>query len=323
MTQPDKTAAKDDRTLIRPLLIAAAVAAILAVTAYLLIVRTRLGQRFDNAALVGSLQQSDTSRLHDASFLGHITTKSFAAALIGMVLIGLARRRPRLGVTVAATALVGLLGIDFIKDHVLTRPFLVASDATRTANTFPSGHTAIAIGGAFALVVLSPPLIRGVVAILAGAYSWAVAADVQSAGWHRPSDAIGSVLICFALICVAVVVLARFRPRSEGRRLTHVPAYVVLGAVLVFSLSLSIYNAVRVLHALRVSADAVTFTHSVLNAAYLFSINLTVAMVVFALISLLVLLGPFDFDAPYASRKTLASRPEPPEELAPSTSSAP
>lgn len=296
------TMSEDDRALVRPLLIAASVAAILAVTAYLLIVRTRLGQRFDNAALIGSLQQSDTSRLHDASFLGHITTMSFAAALVVLVLIGLVRRRRRLGVTVALTALVGLLGTDFIKNHVLTRPFLVASDSVQRTNTFPSGHTAIAIGVAFALVVLSPPVIRGAVAILAGAYSWAVASDVQSAGWHRPSDAIGSVFICFALICVAVVVLARYRPRNVGGRPTHVAAYIVLGAVLVFSLTLSIYNALRVLHALRVSADAVTFTHSVLNAAYLFSINLTVATVVFSLIALLVLLGPFDFDAPYPSR---------------------
>jgi hypothetical protein len=313
------TTTKNDRDLTRPLLIAAVVAAALAVTAYLLIVRTTLGQRFDNAALVGSMQQSNSSRVHDAFFLARINTRSFTAVLVVMVLIGLARHRPRLGATVALTALIGLLGTDFIKKGILTRPFLVSSDSTRSANTFPSGHTAIAIGCAFALVVLSPPLVRGLVAILAGSYSWAVAADVQSAGWHRPSDAVGSVLICFALICVAIVVLVRMRPISEGRRLTHIPAYVVLGGVGLFSLTVSIYNAVRVLRALHGSADAATFTHSVLNAAYLFSVNLTVAIVVTALISLLVLIGPYDLDAP----RPVMTRPSlkaPPEAPAPSSS---
>ncbi|HWA67980.1 MAG TPA: phosphatase PAP2 family protein [Mycobacteriales bacterium] len=301
------------RELTRPLLIAAGLAAALAAAAYLLIVRTRLGQRFDNAALVGSKEQSSSSRVHDAFFLARINTHAFVGVLLVMVAVGCLRRRPRLGVTVALTALISLLGTDFIKKVVLTRPFLVSSDAGRSANTFPSGHTAVAIGCAFALVVLAPPAIRGIVAILAGSYSWTVAADVQSAGWHRPSDAVGSVLICFALICLAVVLLWRARPVSDGRRVTHIPAYVVLGTVGVFSLTLSTLNAARVLKALHGSADSVAFTHSVLNDAYLFSVNLTVAIVVTALIALLVLMGPYDLDAPRVSR------PAPPATPAPST----
>jgi hypothetical protein len=79
---------------------------------------------------------------------------------------------------------------------------------------------------------------------------------------------------------------------------------------------------VRVLRALHGSADAATFTHSVLNAAYLFSVNLTVAIVVTALISLLVLIGPYDLDAP-RPKMTRPSRPAQPEAPVPSPSSAP
>ncbi|HEX3708161.1 MAG TPA: phosphatase PAP2 family protein [Mycobacteriales bacterium] len=287
------------------LLIAAAFSAGLAAVTYLLMVRTVLGQRFDNAALLGSLEQDPSSRVHDIFFLERINAASFAAVLLIIVALGFARRRRVLGVSVAVAALVSVNGTDLLKDGVLTRPFLVADDALRRANSFPSGHTATAISCALALVVLSPPAIRGLVAILAGSYSWIVAADVQTAGWHRPSDAIGATLICFAVICVVAALLVRRRPTGSGLRLTHVPAFAVLIVVWGVSMTLAALNSVRVLRFLAHTSEPVQLTHALLNESYQFSVNLTVAIVVTALIILLLLLGPYDLDEP-ATRATPA-----------------
>ncbi|HVW82141.1 MAG TPA: phosphatase PAP2 family protein [Mycobacteriales bacterium] len=282
---------------VRDLLLAATFAAALCVVTYLVVVRTRLGQRFDNAALLGSLEQNPGARLKDILFLGRISALSFALVLLAITAIGFVRRRRLLGIVVALAALLCAVGTDTIKNHVLTRPYLVATDSLQAHNTFPSGHTAIAIGCAFALVVLSPPALRGLVAFLAGAYSWTVAADVQTAGWHRPSDAIGAVLLCFAVICVAAALLFRARPVSEGATTTHLPAYVMLAIVWCGSLGVAVYNAVRVLHVLDHTADTATLDHALLTHAYAFSVNLTVAIVVTALVALLLLLGRYDLDA--------------------------
>jgi hypothetical protein len=306
---PEKVDEIERHAISRPLLIAAALAAALAVVTYLLMVRTSLGQRFDNAALLGSLEQSPGARVKDLLFLGRISAVSFGFVLLVIAALGFVRGRRLLGVAVALTSLVSVVGTDFIKDRILTRPYLVLSDAVQSHNTFPSGHTAIAISCAFALVVLSPPSLRGLVAFLAGAYSWTVAADVQTAGWHRPSDAIGAALLCFAAICVTAALLVRARPVNIGTKLTHIPAYVLLGLVWLGSLLVAIDNAARVLNTLSGTADAAALNHALLNEAYQFSVNLTVAIVVTGLIALLVLLGGYDLDAQHASRQ-LAGRPD-------------
>jgi membrane-associated phospholipid phosphatase len=300
---PTDTDQTDPAGLSRSFFVAAALAAGLTVVTYLLTVRTGLGQRFDNAALAGSMQQNPSARLNDILFLGHISSTSFAGVLLGIVIIGFIRRRWLLGVTLALTALVSVNGTDLLKNHVLTRPQLVSSDQLRPQNSFPSGHTAVAISCAFALVVIAPPVIRGLVAILAGGYSWTVAADVQTAGWHRASDAIGATLLCFAIICVVVAVLVRTRPANKGNELTHIPAYLVLGLVWLFSLTLAIYNAIRVLRVLDRTADTAQLDHALLTHSYEFSVNLTVAIVATALIALLVLLGRYDLDARRLTRR--------------------
>ncbi|HVV76104.1 MAG TPA: phosphatase PAP2 family protein [Mycobacteriales bacterium] len=287
------------RALARRLIVVAAVCVALAAFTYLLMVRTHLGQRFDNAALIGSQRQSTSSRVHDYFFLERIHAATFAAVLLVIAGIGLIRRRPRLGIAIAGGALLAVAGTDLAKYDILTRPYLVATDAIRKNNTFPSGHTATAIACALALVVISPPAARGLVAILAGSYSWVVAADVQTAGWHRPSDAIGAAFLAFATIAVVAALLAWRRPVGTGRRTSHWVAYPVLGLVGILSASLTALNATRGLRILARTADApIPPRSAVLGDAYRFSVNLTVFVVVVLLIVLLLLLDNRDLDQP-------------------------
>ena len=298
MTAANETADAGRRIALR-LVAAAAVCVALAAATYLLLVRTRLGQRFDNAALIGSQQQSLSSRVHDYFFLERIRAGTFVVVLIGIAGYGLVRRRPRSGIAMAVAAFLAVVGTDLAKNHILTRPFLVPSDAIRRYNTFPSGHTATAIACALALVVLSPPAVRGVVAILAGSYSWVVAADVQTAGWHRPSDAIGASLLAFATIALAAAVVVWRRPVGVGRRTGHWAAYPVLGVVGIVSAVLTAVNASRGLGILvRTRNSQIPPTPAVLNDAYQFSVNLTVFVVVCLLIGLLLVLDKYDLDQP-------------------------
>jgi hypothetical protein len=282
----------------RRLLLAAAVTAALAVTVYLVLVHTALGQRFDNAALLGSHQQGVSTRTGDIDELQRITADSFALVLAVLVGLGLVRRRPRLGLGVALAAGAAVVGTDLLRKTLLDRPLLVRSDSFFPVNTFPSGHTATAIACALALVVVSPPAWRGVSAVLAGSYAWFTAAAVQTAGWHRPSDAIGAALIAFAVVSVMAALIAFWRPVGSGRRYAHLPAFAVLGVVWVVAGVWSVLNGVRVLRFLSAHSDSFSPTPAILNDAYQFSVNLTIVVVVSLLAALLLLLGPYDLDQP-------------------------
>jgi membrane-associated phospholipid phosphatase len=215
-----------------------------------------------------------------------------------IVLFGVLRRRPRLGLAVAMAAGVAVVGTDLLRKVLLTRPPLVHSDLVASVNTFPSGHTAAAISCAFALVVVSPPAWRGISAVVAGSYAWFTAAAVQTAGWHRPSDAIGAALLSFAVVALLSAVVAVRRPVGQGTRYLHAPAFVLLGVVWLGAAALSALYAVRVLRFLATHSASLQVTRPILDDAYHFSVNLTVVVVVSLLMLLLLLLGRHDLDQP-------------------------
>lgn len=307
-TEPvvDRAQPRSGGRLSRRLVIAAVVSAVLAAVVYVLLVHTALGQRFDNAALLGAREQQSSVRANDVSILQRISADSFAVVLAILVGLGLLRRRLRLGLGVALAAGVAVVGTDILK-VVLDRPHLVGSDTQFSVNTFPSGHTATAIACALALVVVSPPAWRGISAVLAGSYASFTAAAVQTAGWHRPSDAIGAAFLGFAAVAVVAAVIAAWRPVGSGRRFGHVPAFAVLAVAWLVAGAFSALNAARVLHFLADHSDSLSPTPAILNDAYQFSVNLTVLVVVSLLAALLVLLGPYDLDEPQPSL-TAASR---------------
>jgi hypothetical protein len=293
------TTAATAEHLSRRLTIAAATALVLAALIYLVAVHTALGHRFDNAALLGSQSQRWSVRVADMNRLRRITADSVAAVLAVVVLIGLLRRRPRLAITAALAGGLAVVITDLLRVHLLERHALVASDAVVAAmNTYPSGHTAATVGSAMALVLVVGAAWRGLAAVVAGSVGWATAADVQSAGWHRPSDAVGAALIAFAAATLGAAVLTRWRPVGTGRRTTLVPGLVALGIVWVGSAAISALNAARVLRFLVGHPDAVPPTAAIRADAYQLSVNLTVVVVVTLLAVLLVLLGRYELDQP-------------------------
>lgn len=296
MTQPDARAFSD--RLVRRLLIAAVACLAVAASAYVLMVRTRLGQRFDNAALVGAFQQNSSARLSDSFFVAKTSAVAFCIALLVVIGVSLYRRRLRVGIALAVTAVLAVLITHGLKVDVLTRPVLVASDSIQYKNSYPSGHTATAIAAALVLVVVMPPAFRGAMALLAGTYAAAIAQDVQTAGWHRPSDAIGAAFVVFALVAIVTAALARVGTVGTGRQRTHVVAYPVLGLAALVGGAYCVLDSVRAVHLLVRTNDSPTIAPALRNEVHQFSIGLTVLVVALLMALLLALLGSADLGVP-------------------------
>jgi membrane-associated phospholipid phosphatase len=278
------------------LLIAAAVSIVALAVGYVLMVRTSIGQRFDHAAALGALQQNPSQAAADRNSLQRITGDSFAVVLAVIVAIGALRRRLLLGICAAVAAASAVLLTDFLKDVVLTRPYLTLQ-VPPAVNTFPSGHTATAVASAMALVLVCPPRWKGVAAVFAGTYGWLTAAEVQTAGWHRPSDAMGGALVAFATVCTGAGLLARYRPVSRRPTGHHRPAHIAMGLVGTLMAALSAIGLVVVLeylHAHTLYGAAASHTR---NTAYTTGVALTVAVVIALLMVLLALLGRVDLDS--------------------------
>jgi membrane-associated phospholipid phosphatase len=276
--------------------VAAVLSTTLAAVVYLVFVHTSLGQRFDNAALAGSLLGQASTRENDVTQLQRISADSFAVVLAAIAVLGIVRRRPRLGIGAAVAAAIAVIGTDVLKDYLLNRPDLIRGAMEQ--NTFPSGHTATAIACALALVMVTPPRWRGLAAVLAGSYAWITAAQVQTAGWHRPSDAIGAALLGFAAVATVAALLSRWRPSRYVERSRHLVSLAVLGVIWLVGAAIATVEAAHVLHYLAAHDASLTLTTGIERDAYHFSIGVTVVVVVSMLMMLLVLLRGRDLDEP-------------------------
>jgi membrane-associated phospholipid phosphatase len=293
---------RDDarRSLAVRLAMASAAALAAAAVCYLLMVRTSLGQRFDNAAYLGATDQAGGLAANDQ--LRRITGDSFALVLVVLVILGAARRRLLLGLGAALAAGLAVVGTDFLKNHILTRP-LLTGDLLAVGNTFPSGHTATAVACAMSLVIVSPPRWRGVAAVTAGAYAWITAAEVQTAGWHRPSDAIGAACLAFAAITAVGAALAVMRPVTRTTTVRHRVAQAVLGLVAGADLIVVAWGLFRVLGYLGDHAEGVVAPGGLREDAYVTGLAVTVGVVVVLLMILLALVGRADLGAPIAPER--------------------
>lgn len=188
-------------------LAAAGVAAI-----YQVFVRSGLGQSVDTSALrgadVGHPRIVEVlSRTLDGTSLASLVLVCLAAAAIGAV-----RRRFDL----AAGAAVLVLGANITTQLLKTRLARPDLDGFPAPNSFPSGHTSAAAAVAFALVLVLPAAIRGLVALTGAAYVTVIAVATVWAEWHRPSDTIASLLIVLAWGGLAVAGLRLLRPRTPA-----------------------------------------------------------------------------------------------------------
>jgi membrane-associated phospholipid phosphatase len=190
---------------------------------YLLLRRSAPGRRFDAAAFAGSLAVNPSDL--GSNDLKLIIGPTLILALAALVLIGAIRRRFLLGVAAALAAAVAVGVTEFFKHVVFAEPVRGHS------NTFPSGHTATAVGCAMALMLVMPSNWRAPMTVVAGALGWIVGVQTEIVSWHSPSEVIGGALLAFAAVTGVAGLLAWFRPVEHQALRYESVSLAVLGVV--------------------------------------------------------------------------------------------
>jgi membrane-associated phospholipid phosphatase len=209
-------------------------------------VHTKHGQLLDTIALAGnSIGQDEVSGLV-GNVLNAMSVVSLVAATAFVGFIALARRRIALAV-IATLLVVGANATVQALKYVLTRPdFGVDPERAAAGNSLPSGHTAVAASVAAALVLVLPPKARVWGALIGTAYTALAGVATLSAGWHRPSDAVASLLVVGAWSSVAGLLLLRTQredAQAEPRDAHRVARIVllVLGVALLGVAALAVH----------------------------------------------------------------------------------
>jgi membrane-associated phospholipid phosphatase len=263
--------------------------ALLLVAVYLAAVWTPSGQRFEDrvltiAAAAGGSHQELIAQL----ILATVRKVTLAMAIAVIVTIAVRRRQAYTGILGAGVVVAAALTTQILQ-AVVSRPILLPTGYRREDQSFPSGHTAIAMSVMVGLVLVVPHRWRWpVVAVTA---PWAIGMGVATvtAGWHRPSDTIGSDLIVLLYACLAIVLLAR-----QGRFRCAAPRTAQAAAV---SLVVGLV-CVAVMLALSTTGSGFTMVRTIVLAA---SITTT--------LTVLALLRGVEFETP-APRHDLDERPE-------------
>jgi membrane-associated phospholipid phosphatase len=150
-----------------------------------------------------------------ASAVAHLSDPlPFFLILVAIVLLGLLARR--FAETVAALALVAGANLTTqVLKHLLehSRFDLQYGLHQPLAEAFPSGHATAAASLAAALVLVAPPRLRPLAALLGAAFTAAVGVAVVTIQWHYPSDVIGGVLVVASWTFATVAALRLLRPR--------------------------------------------------------------------------------------------------------------
>lgn len=217
----------------------------LLVVVYLLAVWTKAGQLFEDTVLDAAGRPTTTgAALRAGATLRTINHWSVAGALLVIVGAAAARRRPVLGLLAAAVVGASIATAEVVQ-RALLRPILLPHGIRREDQSFPSGHTSVAVSVMCALVLVAPRRYRLPVAVLGGVLGAAFAAATITAGWHRPSDTLGSDLIALLYACATVALLAargRVCPEPPVGRRRHGYLLRIAGSVLGIAAGLLVLN---------------------------------------------------------------------------------
>jgi membrane-associated phospholipid phosphatase len=199
-----------------PLLVSAVAAAGVALIYQVFVLRA-LGQSVDTAALRGAdVGHPRAVELMNRALNG-TTLASLVLVCLAAAAIGVIRRRLDLAVGAGLLVLAANATTQVLK-NALDRPDL---DGFPAPNSFPSGHATAAASVAFALVLVLPAAIRGMVSLIGATYVAVIAVATVWAEWHRPSDTIAALLVVLAWggLIAAVLRARRMRaPAAAGRR---------------------------------------------------------------------------------------------------------
>jgi membrane-associated phospholipid phosphatase len=177
---------------------------------YVVFVQTYHGQRVDDEALAGrAIASSGTAAA--AHLLNTISVGSLVLAIALLVAQAWVRGRPDLSVVAAAVIVGSVLSAEVLKHYILDRPTLALGPIPRPS--YPSGHTAIAFSVGVAATLCVPERLRRRTAFIAVLYGSVIGVATLAAGWHRPSDVAGGLLLVISF-AAAIAAVSRIDERS-------------------------------------------------------------------------------------------------------------
>ncbi len=197
-------------------------------------VTTTTGQHVDEIAFEGSRIGRGRLSEYARGVLNVVSVPFLVLVIAASTVVAAMRRRWLLAVAVAAMVGAANVTTQVLKE-VLTRPELGISEAAM--NSLPSGHTTVAASVAGAVLLVSPPQWRWLVAPLGAAYAGATGLATMIGGWHRASDVAAAILVVAAWTLLTQAVLGGGGSdgddhRPETTRLTRLTSglLAVLGA---------------------------------------------------------------------------------------------
>ncbi|MGX6603847.1 phosphatase PAP2 family protein [Micromonosporaceae bacterium Da 78-11] len=197
--------------VLAPLAVAALAAAGVAAV-YRVFIRTSLGQVVDTASMRGG----DVNHAKVVEVLSRALNGTTLASLVLVCLvaavIGVLRKRIDLAIGSALMVIGANASTQLLKTR-LHRPNL---DDFPLPNSFPSGHTSAAASVAFALILVLPYAIRGMVTLIGFAYATIIAIATVWAEWHRPSDTVAALLVVLAWGALVTFGIRLWRLRVPG-----------------------------------------------------------------------------------------------------------
>ncbi|WP_440712618.1 phosphatase PAP2 family protein [Gordonia sp. FQ] len=200
-------------------------------------VRTYTGQRVENAALRGSYQINADQVTAADNALATLTVGSLAVAVVILAVIGWVRGGFRLAVVAVAVVGGASAATEVLKRYVLRRPDLVDGPPQWLHNSFPSGHTTVAMAVACATLLVISWRWRTVAMLIVTTWTVGVGAYTVIARWHRLSDTLGADAIALLAASLGALYLVRrglVRRVPADRRAPVRTVLVVLAAVYVF-----------------------------------------------------------------------------------------
>jgi membrane-associated phospholipid phosphatase len=196
-----------------------------------------------DAAMLHGFVGLDRPSVHRAIwFMAHLgDTLPYACAGLLCIVVALARRRGWRALAVACLLAVTGVTTQVLK-HALAQPRLEHWLPEQVAtNSWPSGHSTAAMTLALCAILVAPPALRAVTAMLGGAFAVGVGYAVLVLGWHYPSDVLGGFLVAGLWASLAVGVLHRVEAPEPARRPVWEPlAGLVAGAGVVASVVLGV-----------------------------------------------------------------------------------
>jgi membrane-associated phospholipid phosphatase len=186
-----------------PLVVAAACtagAALVWLTAYNLAPFTALDQR-TLAGFVGLLGPQTVLPAERISHL--VDPRPFALFSAALVLLALARRRPRSAIAIAVILAGSNVSTQLLKPALALTPAVPGMDTA----TWPSGHATAVMALALCLQLAVPQRWRPIAAAVGGLFALGVACSVLILAHHSPSDIVGGFLMAGAWTALGVAAL--------------------------------------------------------------------------------------------------------------------